>query len=311
MRWILVLVLVLGSGLSQDLLAAVLQISVNDVIVSDQSELTVHSGSTLLVRCLGDGPLFLRSSSFRLMHVALGDRVTVTHTNPRHTGTYSCSAPANHSSASAPPTTAVHLYVSDPSDLGSAFVVSRSRSSVEEGRDFLLRCLPTDSDITELTVLSEAEGEVLPRGMTFSFDPWRGALVHRVQRSFEGSYRCRGRRHGQEVTSAPLDLWVEHKLVAPPALSVSLKAVIRLVGERFEVTCFCSNKNHFFNLTWTRPPGQVQVSESMSQSHSRSRVLMNRTLVLDSVQTQDSGLFTCTGGNKAGVSTATTHLEVR
>ncbi|KAK7880514.1 hypothetical protein WMY93_032840 [Mugilogobius chulae] len=204
----------------------VLQISVNGVAVQDQSELSLRSGSALSVHCHGDGPVQLRSSAFRLLHVSLGDGVTVTRTNPRHTGTYSCSAPANQSAASAtatppaPPSAAVHLYVS--------------------GR-----------------------GRSLPQGMTFTFDPWRGALVHRVQRSFEGSYVCRGRRHGQEVTSAPMELWASGAL------------------------------------------------ESELQSHSQTGVLKNRTLVLDSVQTQDSGLFTCSAGNEAGVSTATTRLEVK
>ncbi|XP_033834394.1 macrophage colony-stimulating factor 1 receptor 2-like isoform X2 [Periophthalmus magnuspinnatus] len=309
----LVLILVLGAGLSQEVLGA-LQISVNDYIIPDQSERTLLSGSALSVRCLGDGPLLLQSTSFRLMHDALGNHVTVTRTNPRYTGTYTCSAPANHSSvpSTAPPTATVHLYVSDPSDPSSAFVVPRSRDSVEEGRDFLLRCLPTGADITELSVQSDSEGRGLPQGMTFTFDPRRGALVHAVQRSFEGWYRCRGRRNGQEVTSAPIYLWVEHKLEDPPSLSVSLNTVIRLVGERFEVTCFSSNKNHFFNLTWTRPPGQLSShSQSVAQSHSQTGVFINRTLVLVSVQTQDSGVFTCTGVNKAGVSRATTHLEVR
>uniref|UniRef100_A0A3B4AXI0 Ig-like domain-containing protein n=1 Tax=Periophthalmus magnuspinnatus TaxID=409849 RepID=A0A3B4AXI0_9GOBI len=148
-------------------------------------ERTLLSGSALSVRCLGDGPLLLQSTSFRLMHDALGNHVTVTRTNPRYTGTYTCSAPANH----------------NPSDPSSAFVVPRSRDSVEEGRDFLLRCLPTGADITELSVQSDSEGRGLPQGMTFTFDPRRGALVHAVQRSFEGWYRCRGRRNGQEVTS--------------------------------------------------------------------------------------------------------------
>ncbi|CAL9684978.1 unnamed protein product [Knipowitschia caucasica] len=304
----LLLVLVLGSGLPQDVCAASPQISVNDVI-TDQSELTVPSGSTLSVRCHGDGPLLLKSSSFRLMHDALGDRVSIGRATVRHTGTYTCSGSANQSAELPTPAASLHLYVSDPE---ASFVIPKSPSTAEEGWDFLLRCMPTDPDITNISIQSAERGQGLPHGMTFTFDPWRGALLHQVQRSFEGSYVCRGRRHGQEVTSLPIHLWVTHKLMDPPSLSVSQNAAIRLVGERFEVTCFCQNKNHFFNLTWTRPPGQVSPSsEVQSQSASVSGVLKNQTLVLNSVRTQDSGLYTCTGGNTAGFTTATIRLEVR
>uniref|UniRef100_A0A8C6TGE0 receptor protein-tyrosine kinase n=1 Tax=Neogobius melanostomus TaxID=47308 RepID=A0A8C6TGE0_9GOBI len=307
MLQILVLCLALGSGLSQD--SAGPQIIVNDVIVPDQSERMISSGSTLSVRCHGDEHLLLRSSSFKLKHAALGKNITLPQAHPRHTGTYTCAIPTNQSTASAPtlPSASVHLYVSDPLE---PFVVSRSHApSTAVGQDFLLRCLPTDPALTELSIQSEADGRSLPQGMTFTFDPRHGALIHKVQKSFQGSYRCRGRRDGKEVTSNPIHLWVEDKLEAPPSLSVSQNAVVRLVGEIFEVTCLCSNRNHFFSINWTHPQGQV-FTESMSQSYSPPVVYKNKTLTLDSVRTLDSGLFTCTAWNEVGVSTATTHLEV-
>lgn len=308
MLQILVFCLVLGSGLSQ--VSASPQISINGRIVPDQSEWTISSGSAVSVGCHGDGHLLLYSTSFKLMYSDLGKSITLPQTHPRHTGTYTCTVMANQSAAMDPgmPSSSVHLYVSDPL---VSFVVSRSHSdyNAEEGRDFLLRCLPTDPVITKLSIQSE-EGRVLPPGMTFTFDPRRGALIHKVHRSFQGSYRCTGQRYQQEVASEPIHLWVEDsKLAAPPSLSVSHDVAIRLVGERFEVTCLCSNRNHFFSVNWTHPHREVFL-ESMSQFYSQTAVFKNQTLILNSVQTQDSGTFTCTARNEAGISIATTHLEV-
>lgn len=172
------------------------------------------------------------------------------------------------------------------------FVTTRLSPDVREGQDFLLECLLTDPSIQNLTLQSEDSAGgwgSLPQGMNVTFDPRKGALIRDLQRSFNGRYVCSGWKDGRQYRSTPVDLlvvpsktslsvhlsasppvylliyWPYHLSVYlsaglrhPPSLSITQDAVVRLEGEKFEVTCVTSNPSHFYTVTWTHPNIQVR-----------------------------------------------------
>lgn len=104
--------------------------------------------------------------------------------------------------------------LSDPSNTDSVFETPRvaHQPDVEEGQDFLLRCLLTDPSVSNLTLQSEGDrsgsNQGLPPGMTVTFDPKRGALIRGVQRTFTGYYFCSGWKDGRQFRSNALELTV-------------------------------------------------------------------------------------------------------
>ncbi|XP_035480871.2 macrophage colony-stimulating factor 1 receptor 2 isoform X2 [Scophthalmus maximus] len=286
-------------------------IRLNSVLLQNQTEKILMVGSAFSLSCHGNGSIRWSSTAFRyLPRDKLPDLVEVKSSVPRHTGTYRCgyTAPGlEHLN------TWIHLYVTDPSDPSSVFVTPRSAPDVKEGQDFLFKCLLTDPSIKNLTLQSEGthggRGQGLPHGMNVTFDRQRGALIRNPQRSFKGHYVCSGWKDGRQFRSRPVDLLVVPRLRQPPSLSVSQKELVRLEGERFEVTCLTSNPSHFYNLTWTHPLLQT-LNVAVSRHYTNHRLSVNSTLSVSAVDEKHSGTYTCTAVNEAGVATATTQLTV-
>ncbi|XP_053296784.1 macrophage colony-stimulating factor 1 receptor 2 [Pleuronectes platessa] len=287
-------------------------IRLNSVFLNNQTEKVLTAGTAFSLICHGNGSVHWSSTAFRFPHQDKpSDVVEVRSSVPRHTGTYRCGytdRSLEHLN------TWIHLYITDPSDPSSGFVTRlHSPPNVKEGLDFLFRCLPTDPSITNLTLQSEGSigdrGQGLPQGMNVTFDPRRGALIRDVQRSFNGRYVCSGWKDGRQVRSRPVDLLVVPRLHHPPCLSVSQDEVVRLKGEKFEVTCLSSNPSHFYNLTWTHTHIQ-SLNKSTSRHYGNQRLSVNSTVSLSAVEPSHSGTFTCTAVNEAGAARATTQLRV-
>ncbi|XP_047463799.1 macrophage colony-stimulating factor 1 receptor 2 isoform X2 [Mugil cephalus] len=282
-------------------------IRLNSDFLPNRSEVVLTARSTFILSCHGNGSVHWTITAFRLQYPdPLQNPVKVMRSDPRHTGTYICrytNRSLEHLNSW------VHLYVSDPDDPSSAFVIPRSTPTLQEGMDFLFRCLLTDPSITNLTLQSENRGRGLPPGMNVTFDPRRGALIRDLQMSFKGRYVCSGWKDRRQVTSAPVDLLVVPRLRVPPHLSISQDEFVRLEGELFEVTCLTSNPTHFFNLTWTHPHIQ-NLNVTLSRYYSNRQLYINGTLVVSGVGQSHAGPYTCTAVNEAGVSMATAQLTV-
>uniref|UniRef100_A0A4W6E6W1 receptor protein-tyrosine kinase n=1 Tax=Lates calcarifer TaxID=8187 RepID=A0A4W6E6W1_LATCA len=284
-------------------------IHLNSVHLPNQTERVLIAGSAFSLHCHGNGSIHWSSTSFRLQYYdKLPDPVEVKNADPRHTGTYRCgyvTPGLEHLD------TWVHLYVKDPTDPSSVFVTTRLSPDVREGQDFLLECLLTDPSIQNLTLQSEDSAGgwgSLPQGMNVTFDPRKGALIRDLQRSFNGRYVCSGWKDGRQYRSTPVDLLVVPRLRHPPSLSITQDAVVRLEGEKFEVTCVTSNPSHFYTVTWTHP--NIQMLNVTISYHYNNRLYINNTLTVSAVSLKHSGPYTCTAVNEAGVTMATTQLRV-
>ncbi|XP_026166095.1 macrophage colony-stimulating factor 1 receptor 2 isoform X2 [Mastacembelus armatus] len=285
-------------------------IHLNFDFLPNQTEVVLTARSSFSLSCHGNSLVRLSSTAFRLLYLdKLPNPLEVKSSDPRHTGTYRC-VYINQSLGHLE--TWIHLYVKDATDPSSVFVTPRRSPEIEEGQDFMLRCLVTDPSITNLTLQSESgirsRGQGLPQGMNVTFDPRRGALIQDMRRSFNGRYTCSGWKDGKEFKSKPVDLLVVPRLRHPPSLSVSQDEFIRLEGEKFEVTCLASNPSHFYNITWTHPNTQLNVT--VSRHYSNRHLYTNSTVTISAVSLKHSGLYTCTAVNKAGISMTTAQLRV-
>ncbi|XP_078142667.1 macrophage colony-stimulating factor 1 receptor 2 isoform X2 [Centroberyx gerrardi] len=279
----------------------------NSILLPDQAEEVLTAGSNFTLRCHGNDSVRWSSTAFRLRYRdGLGDTVVVRRSDPRHTGTYRCgyrNQSLKHLDVW------IHLYIKDPSSL---FVTPRSKPDMKEGRDFLFECLLTDPSVTDLAFRLETvvgSERVLPRGMNVTFDPRRGALVRELRTSYSGKYVCSAWRDGEEIPSDPLHLLVVPRLRSPPSVSISQDEIVRLEGEKLELTCLTSNPSHFYNLTWTHTHTQV-LNVSDSRHYSDRRLYINSTVTVAAVNRTHSGSYTCTAVNEAGVTTAIARLRV-
>ncbi|XP_026037970.1 macrophage colony-stimulating factor 1 receptor 2 isoform X1 [Astatotilapia calliptera] len=281
-------------------------IRLNSDFLPSKSDRVLTAGTNFSLSCHGNGSVHWTSTAFPLVYRGnLPDPVEVKRATPRHTGTYTCRY-TNESLAHL--NSWIHLYVTDPADLSKVFETRRSIPHLKEGEDFLFKCLLTDPLVTNLTLQSE-DGRNLPTAMNVTFDPRRGALIRDLKALFNGRYVCSGWKDGRQFKSRPVNLLVLPVLRHPPSLSVSQDEFVRLVGERFEVTCLCSNPTHFYNVTWTDPRKQ-KLEATNSRYYGNRRLYINSTLSISEVTQTDNGQYMCTAINEAGVATATIQLKV-
>ncbi|XP_073335314.1 macrophage colony-stimulating factor 1 receptor 2 [Pagrus major] len=286
-------------------------VRLNSDLLPNQTEVVLTAGTPFGLSCHGNGSVRWSSTAFSLMYDDnLQDLVQVQKSNPRHTGTYRCGY-TNRSLEHL--YTWIHLYVKDPARPSSVFITPRRAPEFKEDQDFLFRCLLTDPSVTNLTLQSDGSSggrrQGLPWGMNVTFDPKRGALIRDLQRSFNGRYFCSGWKDGQQFKSEAVDVRVVPRLRHPPSVSVSQAVVVRLEGEKFEVTCLSSNPNHFHNLTWT-DPNKKKLNVPVKRKPFDSRHCMESTVTISAVNQTHGGTYTCTAINDAGVATATTQLRV-
>ncbi|TNM84402.1 hypothetical protein fugu_008580 [Takifugu bimaculatus] len=285
-------------------------IHLNSKYLPNQAEAILTAGTPFTLRCTGASSVHWSSSAFCLVYLGrLVDPIDVQRADPRHTGTYRCgytNQSLEHLS------TWIHLYVKDPADPSTVFVTPRNSPLVKEGQDFLYRCLLTDPSVTDLTFQPEdniqGSGQHLPVGMNVTVDPQRGALIQDVQRSFSGQYVCSGWKDGRHFISRSFHLLVAPRL-PPPSVAIHQNKVVRLEGEKFEVTCVSSSTTHLFNVTWTHLT-KKNFDVAVTREKRNSDVYISSTLMIAAVSQEDRGTYTCAAASEDGVTTATTHLIV-
>uniref|UniRef100_A0A8C2JQW3 receptor protein-tyrosine kinase n=1 Tax=Cyprinus carpio TaxID=7962 RepID=A0A8C2JQW3_CYPCA len=172
----------------------------------------------------------------------------------------------------------------------------------KEGEDLTLPCLLTDPDATDFTFRMD-NGSAVPYGMNVTFDPRKGVLIRNVQPGYNADYICRARIKGVEKVSKIFSINIIPRLHFPPYVFLKRSEYVKLVGEKFQISCTTNNPNFYYNITWTHSSRK----KSMMQG---DRLAIESILTIPAVQLSDSGNITCTGQNEAGANSSTTHLLV-
>uniref|UniRef100_A0A8C1ZRG6 receptor protein-tyrosine kinase n=1 Tax=Cyprinus carpio TaxID=7962 RepID=A0A8C1ZRG6_CYPCA len=266
----------------------------------------LDSGSPLHLICEGDGPVtwllrLARHKRFISKEVGNVRSFHVDKATADFTGTYKCvymnKNDSNESSS-------VHVFVRDPRIL----FVSPSTSLRyvrKEGEDLTLPCLLTDPDATDF-IFRMDNGSAVPYGMNVTFDPKKGVLIRNVHPGFNADYVCSARIRGARKFSKIFSINVIQRLHFPPYVFLKRSEYVKLVGERFQITCTTNNPNFYYNVTWTHSSRTVSEKSTMEGD----RLAIESILIIPAVQLSDSGNITCTGQNEAGANSSTTQLLV-
>uniref|UniRef100_A0A8C1ZRF4 receptor protein-tyrosine kinase n=1 Tax=Cyprinus carpio TaxID=7962 RepID=A0A8C1ZRF4_CYPCA len=270
----------------------------------------LDSGSPLHLICEGDGPVtwllrLARHKRFISKEVGNVRSFHVDKATADFTGTYKCvymnKNDSNESSS-------VHVFVRDPRIL----FVSPSTSLRyvrKEGEDLTLPCLLTDPDATDF-IFRMDNGSAVPYGMNVTFDPKKGVLIRNVHPGFNADYVCSARIRGARKFSKIFSINVIQRLHFPPYVFLKRSEYVKLVGERFQITCTTNNPNFYYNVTWTHSSRTVSEETSEKSTMEGDRLAIESILIIPAVQLSDSGNITCTGQNEAGANSSTTQLLV-
>ncbi|MGH0118259.1 UNVERIFIED_CONTAM: hypothetical protein FKN15_049280 [Acipenser sinensis] len=275
------------------------------VINPNVSELILDVGQQLSLYCKGneDVTWITRLAKHQKLERKYGKYSNfTTRATAEFTGTYKC-AYQNHTDLF----TSVHVYVKDP----KIFFVAGMYSNYimkPEGVDVLLPCLLTDPGVTELS-LRMKNGSSVPSGMVYTGDRQRGITIQNVEPRFSGDYVCVAMKNGVEKVSKSFSLNVYQKLRFPPYVLVERQEHVRIVGEKFGISCSTSNPNFNYNVTWKHSAGKnFEVSEEVKYDGSQLSIMS--IFEISAVKTSDTGNITCIGMNEAGVNSSTTYLQV-
>uniref|UniRef100_A0A9J7X5N2 receptor protein-tyrosine kinase n=1 Tax=Cyprinus carpio carpio TaxID=630221 RepID=A0A9J7X5N2_CYPCA len=273
------------------------------------TDVILDSGSPLHLICEGDGPVtwllrLARHKRFISKEVGNVRSFHVDKATADFTGTYKCvymnKNDSNESSS-------VHVFVRDPRIL----FVSPSTSLRyvrKEGEDLTLPCLLTDPDATDF-IFRMDNGSAVPYGMNVTFDPKKGALIRNVHPGFNADYVCSARIRGARKFSKIFSINVIQRLHFPPYVFLKRSEYVKLVGERFQISCTTNNPNFYYNVTWTHSSRTLPRAEEKSTMEG-DRLAIESILIIPAVQLSDSGNITCTGQNEAGANSSTTQLLV-
>uniref|UniRef100_A0A671KMC3 receptor protein-tyrosine kinase n=1 Tax=Sinocyclocheilus anshuiensis TaxID=1608454 RepID=A0A671KMC3_9TELE len=273
------------------------------------TDVILDSGSPLHLICEGDGPVtwlprLARHKRFISKEVGNVRSFRVNIATADFTGTYKCVYMSGNDSNES---SSVHVFVRDPRIL----FVSPSTSLRyvrKEGEDLTLPCLLTDPDATDFTFRMD-NGSAVPYGMNVTFDPKKGVLIRNVQPGFNADYICSARIRGVEKVSKIFSINVIQRLRFPPYVFLKRSEYVKLVGERFQISCTTNNPNFYYNVTWTHSSRTLPRAEEKSTMEG-DRLAIESILVIPAVQLSDSGNITCMGQNEAGANSSTTHLLV-
>ncbi|XP_051506477.1 macrophage colony-stimulating factor 1 receptor-like isoform X2 [Myxocyprinus asiaticus] len=284
------------------------KITVNSEVLMS-SDVILDTGSPLRLTCEGDGPVTWLPRLSKLKQYISGGvgniqifRVDKASVNV--TGTYKCVyMNGNHSNVSS----SVHVFVRDSNIL---FETTNTPMNyvLKEGEDLMLPCLLTDPDATDFTLRME-NGSAVPYGMNVTFDPRKGVLIRNVHPRYNADYVCSAKIRGVEKMSKIFSVTVRERLRFPPYVYLKRNEYVKLVGEKFQISCTTNNPNFNYNVTWTHTSRKLPRAKEKSAMKG-DRLAIESILTIPAVQLSDSGNITCTGQNEAGANRSTTHLLV-
>uniref|UniRef100_A0A8C7KU93 receptor protein-tyrosine kinase n=1 Tax=Oncorhynchus kisutch TaxID=8019 RepID=A0A8C7KU93_ONCKI len=173
----------------------------------------------------------------------------------------------------------------------------------KEGENYLLPCLLTDPEATDLGLRMDNCTSV-PPGMNYTADPRRGILIRNLQPSYNADYVCSAKLHGVERTSKAFSINIIQRLRFPPYVFLEKDEYVRIVGEKLRIHCTTHNPNFNYNVTWNYKRASTNVQSK------DSRLDIESILTIPAVDQSDTGNITCTGTNEAGVNSSATYLLV-
>uniref|UniRef100_A0A674PMF5 receptor protein-tyrosine kinase n=1 Tax=Takifugu rubripes TaxID=31033 RepID=A0A674PMF5_TAKRU len=275
------------------------------------SEVVVKPGTSLELKCGGDGPVNWQTrlpKHKRYMSRSPGNLRTIRVARPtaEFTGTYKCfySAWAQHRHL----TSSVHVYIKDPNRV---FWTSSTSLRVvrKEGEDYLLPCLLTDPEATDLGLRMD-NGTTVPPEMNYTVYRHRGILIRSLQPSFNADYVCTAKVKGVEKTSKTFSINVIQKLRFPPYVFLEMDEYVRIVGEELQIRCMTHNPNFNYNVTWNYTTKSRVTIEERVRSSGENRLDIQSILTISAVDLADTGNISCIGTNEAGVNSSNTYLLV-
>uniref|UniRef100_A0A4W5LAI0 receptor protein-tyrosine kinase n=1 Tax=Hucho hucho TaxID=62062 RepID=A0A4W5LAI0_9TELE len=239
-------------------------------------EVVLNPGTPLVLRCEGDGPvnwLTRLAKHKRFISKVKGSVRTfrVDRPSAEHTGTYKCEYTSVNVKGQDLFST-VHVYVKDPASL---FWTSSTSLRVvrKEGENYLLPCLLTDPEATDLRLRMDNCTSV-PPGMNYTADPRRGILIRSLKPSYNADYVCSAKLHGVERTSKAFSINIIQRLRFPPYVLLEKDEYVRIVGEKLRIHCTTHNPNFNYNVTWnysSKKASTVRVSETTYLFHCQKR----------------------------------------
>ncbi|XP_026135817.1 macrophage colony-stimulating factor 1 receptor [Carassius auratus] len=273
------------------------------------TDVILDSGSPLHLICEGDGPVtwlprLAKHKRYISKEVGNVRSFYVKQATADFTGTYKCVyMNANDTNESS----SVHVFVRD-----NRFLFVSPSTSLryvrKEGEDLTLPCLLTDPDATDFTFRMD-NGSAVPYGMNVTFDPKKGVLIRNVHPGFNADYVCSARIRGVWKVSKIFSINVIQRLHFPPYVFLKRSEHVKLVGERFQISCTTNNPNFYYNVTWTHSSRTLPRAEEKSTMEGDC-LAIESILIIPAVQLSDSGNITCTGQNEAGANSSTTQLLV-
>ncbi|XP_059102196.1 macrophage colony-stimulating factor 1 receptor [Peromyscus eremicus] len=261
-------------------------------------DLVVEPGTTVTLKCVGngsvewDGPLSLH---WTLNPESPGSILTIRNATFKNTGTYRCTELEDSLRGSA----TIYLYVKDPL---RPWNLLAEKVTVFEGQEAVLPCLITDPKLESSVSLVRAGGKPVQRGMTYSFSPQRGFIIHKVKFIHSHDYQCKAVVDGSESLSIGIRLKVDKVLPGPPNVTLKPTELVRIRGEAAQIVCSATNVNPEFHLFLKHGDTKLEVPiYSDFQNDCYKKV---RTLNLHAVDFQDAGKYSCVATNSFG-----THWE--
>ncbi|XP_061758118.1 macrophage colony-stimulating factor 1 receptor [Nerophis ophidion] len=274
-------------------------------------EVVVKPGTPLDLRCEGDGPVNWqpRLAKHRRFVSRGGGRVRtlkVERPSAEFTGTYKCFYTGGPQLRNL--TSSLHVYVKDPSRV---FWTSSTTLRVvkKEGEGFMLPCLLTDPDATDLSLRMD-NGTSVPPGMNFTAYRHRGILIDSLHPRFNADYVCTAKVNGVERTSRTFHINVIQKLRFPPYVFLESDEYIRIAGEKLKIRCTTHNPNFNYNVTWLYSTISKASIEESARSSGENRLDIESIFTIPAVDLADTGNITCVGTNEAGVNSSSTYLLV-
>uniref|UniRef100_A0A672YX94 receptor protein-tyrosine kinase n=1 Tax=Sphaeramia orbicularis TaxID=375764 RepID=A0A672YX94_9TELE len=273
-------------------------------------EVVVKSGTPLDLRCEGDGPVNWRTRLAKhRRYISKGNgnirSLKVERPSAEFTGTYHCYYTSGQHQREL--TSSVHVYVKDPNRV---FWTSSTSLRVvkKEGEDFMLPCLLTDPEATDLGLRMD-NGTSIPPGMNFTVYRHRGILIQSLHPNFNADYVCTAKVKGLEKTSRAFSINVIQKLRFPPYVFLETDEYVRIVGEELKIRCTTHNPNFNYNVTWKYTTKSPTIEERV-RSSGENRLDIESILTISAVDPTDTGNISCVGTNEAGVNSSTTYLLV-
>ncbi|XP_003782093.1 macrophage colony-stimulating factor 1 receptor [Otolemur garnettii] len=268
------------------------------VIEPSGPELVVKPGTTVTLRCMGngsvewDGPL---SPHWTLDPDAPSSVLTTNNATFKNTGTYHCREPGDPLGGSA----TIHLYVKDPQ---RPWNLLAEEVTVFEDQDALLPCLITDPALGKNVSLVRTRGRNPRRQTNYSFSLWNGFTIHKAKYIENDHYQCSALVDGRKVTSLGIQLNVLKVIPGPPSLTLEPAELVRIQGEAAQIVCSASNVDVDFDVFLQHNGTKLAIpQQSDFQDNHYQKVL---TLNLDQVNFQHAGNYSCKATNAQGTRSA-------